>query len=128
MFKTALISTIFAVAASQAVAGPATGNDVSMLPADVAARVIQLQQYGDRYQRAIDAIFAEHAKPAYTVEVHEYDFSMLSEETAARVKDLMKYGSRFDAAIRAIFAEAVKPDWTFGDTSRTGDTEREANS
>jgi hypothetical protein len=128
MFKTALISTIIVVAAYQANAGQANGSDLSVLPADVAARVMQLQQYGDRYQPVIDAIFAEHAKPTYTVKTHEYDFSMLPEETATQVRVLLKYGDRFDAAIRAIFADAVKPDWTFGDTSHNEDTELVAHS
>ncbi|WP_139170471.1 hypothetical protein [Lutimaribacter saemankumensis] len=36
------------------------------LPADTAAQVTMLQQYGDRYARVIDLILEENAKPAWT--------------------------------------------------------------
>lgn len=36
------------------------------LPAETAAQVTMLQQYGARYERVIDLILAENAKPEWT--------------------------------------------------------------
>ena len=37
-----------------------------ILPAETAAQVTMLQQYGTRYERVIDLILAENAKPEWT--------------------------------------------------------------
>ena len=37
--------------------------DLSLLPADVAERVVELEMYGDRFEPAIRAILAEATKP-----------------------------------------------------------------
>lgn len=66
MFKATIISTIFAAAAFQVSADPSNGHDLSILPADVAARVIELQKHGDRFEATIRAIFAEAMKPDWT--------------------------------------------------------------
>lgn len=63
MFKSATISTFVTIVASQAAADTGKEYDLSTLPTDVAAQVVQLQQYGDRFEPAIRAIFAEHRKP-----------------------------------------------------------------
>lgn len=66
MFRATIISTIFAAAAFQVSADPANGYDLSILPADVAARVIELQKHGDRFEATIRAIFVEAMKPDWT--------------------------------------------------------------
>lgn len=113
MFKAILISTIFAAAAVQVSAEPGNRYDLSILPPDVAARVVYMQQYGDRFDAAIQATIAEWSKPAYFETNNEYDLSILPADVAARVTELQKHGDRFDAAIRAIFIEAMKPSWGF---------------
>ena len=65
MFKTTIISTIFAVAAFQTSAEPRNEYDLSALPADVAQRVAELQKHGERFEPVIRAIFAEATKPAW---------------------------------------------------------------
>ncbi|AZQ68358.1 hypothetical protein EF888_15205 [Silicimonas algicola] len=66
MFRATIISTIFAAAAFQVSADPAKDYDLSILPAEVAAGVIELQKHGDRFEAAIRAIFVEAAKPDWT--------------------------------------------------------------
>ena len=65
MFKTALISTLFATVALQVSAEPLDHYDLSVLPADVAERVVELQKHGERFESAIRAIFTAAAKPAW---------------------------------------------------------------
>ncbi|RYH06444.1 hypothetical protein [Tropicimonas sp. IMCC6043] len=113
MFKATIISTFFAATAFQLAAEPDNRYDLSMLPADVAARVVQLQSYGDRYKTAIDAIFAKWSKPGYSAREHELDMSILPTDVSAEVTELQKHGERFNSVIRAIFIEALKPSWTF---------------
>lgn len=110
MFKSIVFSTVFtATAALQAAAEPASKHDLSILPADVAARVAYLEQYGDRFAPVIQATLAEWSKPSYSDRKPELDLSVLPTDVAARVAALQKHGDRFDAAIRAIFFEAMKP-------------------
>lgn len=111
MLKSAIITATFIAAASQATADSGDMHDLSVLPPDVAARVIHLQQYGDRFEATIEAIFAEWEKPAYANKGTAYDTSMLPPEVAARVIDLQQHGERFEPAIRAIYIEAMKPTW-----------------
>lgn len=111
MFKSLIVAAIFATTASFAIADPATKHDLSILPADVAARVVHLQGHGNRYDALVDAIFAEWSKPGYADHEHELDMSILSPEVAARVVQMQAHGDRFDATIRAIFIEAMKPGW-----------------
>ena len=66
MLKTPFVSTIFAVVAIQASADSAHTHDLSNLPSDVAARVIELQEYGDRFDATIHGILAEAIKPSWT--------------------------------------------------------------
>ena len=113
MFKATIISSIFAAAACQVSAEPVTQHDLSLLPADVAARVANLQQYGDRFQGAIEATLAEWSKPTYIQADPVFDLSALPIDVAERVAELQKHGDRFEPAIRAILAEAGKPSWTF---------------
>ena len=115
MFKATIISTFFAATAFQAAAEPGNRYDLSILPADVAARVAYLQQYGDRFEGAIEATLAEWSKPAYAGSDIHYDLSILPDDVAARVVELQRHGDRFEPAIRAIFVEAMKPSWTFED-------------
>jgi len=68
MFKATIISTIFASAAFQVAAEPTNKQDLSILPPDVAARVTELQQHGDRFEPVIRAIFSEAMKPAWNFE------------------------------------------------------------
>lgn len=68
MFKATIISTIFAAGAFQVSADPSNGYDLSILPVDVAARVMELQKHGDRFEATIRAIFAEAMKPDWTFE------------------------------------------------------------
>ena len=65
MIKTTIISTIFTTVAFQVSGEPLKEYDLSILPADVAARVIELQEHGDRFEPAIRAIFAAATKPAW---------------------------------------------------------------
>ncbi len=113
MLKTTLISTIITAAAFQVAAESTTKYDLSNLPADVAARVAHLQQYGDRFEATIEATLAEWSKPAYTGGETDYDLSILPPDVAARVTELQKHGDRFEPAIRAIFVEALKPCSSF---------------
>lgn len=113
MLKTILISTIITAAAFQVAAEPSAKYDLSILPADVAARVAHLQQYGDRFEAAIEATLAEWSKPAYTGGETDYDLSILPLDVAARVTELQEHGDRFEPAIRAIFVEALKPCSSF---------------
>lgn len=123
MFKTVAISTFFASAAFQVSAEPSSKYDLSVLPADVAARVAHLEQYGNRFEAVIEATLAEWSKPAYVESETGYDLSMLPTGVAAQVVDLQKHGHRFDAAIRAIFVEAMKPSSGFsGHESEVGET------
>lgn len=114
MFKTLLLSAAIAASVSHAMAEPRPSRDLSILPPDVAARVVYLQGYGERFEAAIDATFAEWAKPSATGAEHELDMSILPPEVAAQVQELQKHGNRFEGAIRAIFIEAFKPGWSFG--------------
>ncbi|AUH66934.1 hypothetical protein [Paracoccus zhejiangensis] len=68
MFRATIISTIFAVGAFQVSADPTNDYDLSILPADVAARVIEMQKHGDRFEATIRAIFVEAMKPDWTFE------------------------------------------------------------
>ncbi|MFD1341261.1 hypothetical protein [Litorisediminicola beolgyonensis] len=68
MFRAPIISTLFAAAALQASAEPSDGPDLSILPEEVAARVIELQAHGDRFEDTIRAILAEARKPGWTFE------------------------------------------------------------
>lgn len=113
MFKSLLLSAILATTAFPALSGPDVSRDLSILPADVAARVVQLQGHGERFQAAIDAIFAEWARPGHTGAEHELDLTILPPDVAVQVMELLKHGDRFDAAIRAIFIEALNPGWSF---------------
>lgn len=109
MFKSTAISAIFAAAALQASAEPGSEYDLSILPADVAARVTVLQQYGDRFRPAIQATLNEWNKPPYTGGEAELDLSVLPADVAAGVVKMQEYGDRFDDAIRGVFIEAMKP-------------------
>jgi len=109
MFKSTAISAIFLAATLQASAEPSSEYDLSILPADVAARVTVLQQYGERFGPAIQATLNEWNKPSYTGGEAELDLSILPTDVAAGIVRLQEYGDRFDAAIRAVFIEAVKP-------------------
>lgn len=111
MFKSLFLSAIFATAAMQALSEPHKPHDLSILPPDVAARVVHLQGYGNRFDAVINAIFVEWNKPSSAGGTHELDMSILPPKVATRVMELQKYGDRFDAAIRAIFIEAMKPSW-----------------
>ena len=115
MFKTFIFSALIAASGSHLYAEPGKPLDLSVLPPDVAARVIQLQGYGDRYKKAIDAILAEWTRPGFSYRAYEVDLTMLAPEVANRVLELQEHGDRFQAAIRAIFIEAVKPAWVFDD-------------
>ncbi|MFY0690473.1 MAG: hypothetical protein JXR14_00970 [Paracoccaceae bacterium] len=115
MIKATIISTIFAATAFQVTAEPSKKYDLSILPADVAARVIHLQQYGDRFETAIEATLAEWENPTWADVNTEYDMSILPPDVAQHVAELQEYGDRFELAIRAIFAEAMKPTWGFED-------------
>ena len=116
MFKSIAFSAIFAAAAFQASAEPSSKYDLSILPADVAAQVTFLQQYGERFEPAIQATLAEWTKPSYAGGGAELDLSILPPDVAAGVVKLQEYGDRFDAAIRAVFVEAVKPGSGFFDS------------
>lgn len=113
MFKTIALSVIIATAATVATAEPEIKYDLSLLPADVAARVWYLAQFGDRYEAAIEGTIAQWSKPSNVAREHELDLSILTPGVAARVVELQKNGDRFDAAIRAIFIEAMKPSYGF---------------
>ena len=113
MFKSIAISTFFAAAAFQVSAEPSSTYDLSILPADVAAHVTYLGQFGERFEPVIQATLAEWAKPSYTGGEAELDLSILPPGVADGVVKLQKYGDRFDAAIRAIFVEAMKPSSGF---------------
>lgn len=115
MFKAALISTIFAAAAFQASADPSELHHPSGLPADVAARIVHLQQYGVRFEPAIAATLAEWSKPTFVEVETPYDLSALPVDVALRVGELRKHGERFEPAIRAIITEAAKQSWSFED-------------
>lgn len=115
MLRTLVVSTVIAIAGLRAGAEPQEGRELSALPPDVAARVVQLQRHGDRYEAAIEAIFAEWSKPASSGAGHALDLSILPPDVAAQVIALQRHGDRFRKAIRAIFLEAVKPDWRSGD-------------
>ncbi len=65
MFKLTIISTIFAAAAFQVSAEPINKHDLSILPADVALRVAELQKHGARFEPVIRAIVAEATKPTW---------------------------------------------------------------
>ena len=65
MIKMTIISTIFAAAAFQVSAEPISKHDLSVLPADVALRVAELQKHGARFEPAIRAIVAEAKKPTW---------------------------------------------------------------
>lgn len=121
MFKTIAISTTIALCSAQVMADPQNKYDLSLLPADVAAQVYQLQQYGDRFESTIEAIFATHAKPISHGATIGYDLSLLPTDVAAQVLVLMEYGDRFKPVIRAIFAEHVKPYYGFETEDGTGD-------
>lgn len=114
MLKSIAISTIFVAAAFQASADPTAKHDLSALPADVAAQVTFLEQFGERFEPAIQATMAEWNKPSYAGGEAELDLSILPPDVAAGVVSLQAYGDRFDAAIRAVFLEAMKPGWSFG--------------
>ena len=116
MFKSTVISTVFAVSALQASAGSSSKFDLSILPPDVAARVIYLEQFGDRYETAIEATLAEWRKPSHSGGARELDLSNLSPEVAGRVVRLQDYGDRFHPAIRAIIYESLKPSSGFCDS------------
>ena len=113
MFKSIAISTFFIATAFQVSAEPSSNFDLSILPADVAAHVTYLAQFGERFEPAIQATLAEWTKPSYTGGEAELDLSVLPSDVAAGVVKLQEYGDRFDAAIRAVFVEAVKPDSGF---------------
>jgi hypothetical protein len=115
MLKILLITTIVAAAVSHATAKQYTKYDLSILPADVEARVVYLQQYGDRFDAAIRATLAEWSKPSYAGDATDIDLSMLPQDVPAQVTELQSYGDRFDATIRAIYVEALKPTWGFAD-------------
>ncbi len=66
MLKSTFFSTILVAVAIHASADSAHTHDLSDLPSDVAARVIELQKHGDRFEAAIDAIMAEAMKPSWT--------------------------------------------------------------
>lgn len=68
MFRATIISTIFVAAAFQVSADPTNGYDLSIIPEDVAARVIEMQKHGDRFEATIRAIFIEAMKPDWTFE------------------------------------------------------------
>jgi len=115
MFKTFILSAFIAASGSHLYAESGKPIDLSILPPDVAARVVQLQGYGDRYEKAIDAILAEWTRPDFSNRAHEVDLTILAPEVANNVLELQEHGDRFDGAIRAIFIEAVKPAWGFDD-------------
>lgn len=64
MSKAIIFCAIFATAGFQASAETDDFIDLSLLPPEVAERVVELEMYGDRFEPAIRAIFAEHAKPS----------------------------------------------------------------
>ena len=64
MLKTIVTASFFAATAIQANADTNKKYDLSILPADVAARVLELQKHGDRFEAAIRAILIEAAKPS----------------------------------------------------------------
>ncbi len=66
MLKATFFSTIFVAVAIHASADSSHTHDLSNLPSDVAARVIELQKYGDRFEAAINGILAEAMKPSWT--------------------------------------------------------------
>jgi len=118
MFKFALMATL--TAASTVAASAETTISTAQLSPEVAARVAQLQTYGDRYQAAIDAILAEAAMDGYrweasTAAVPPVDVVRLPVEVAARVEELRTYGHRFDKAIDAILLEASMEEFRWGD-------------
>lgn len=113
MLKTIIIPAIFAATAMQASAESGKTYDLSVLPPDVAARVFQLQQHGDRFERVIEATLAEWSKPSHSGAENGYDLSILPPDVAAEVVKLQQHGDRFEAAIRAIFIEAMKPSSGF---------------
>lgn len=112
MFRTTIITAIFAATISQAAADPAKSYDLSILPADVAARVAYLQQYGDRFEAVIEATLAEWSKPSFGAEDTSLDFSILPPDVATRVAALQQHGDRFEPVIRAIFYQAMTPSWS----------------
>ena len=109
------------VAAVQASADPAKSNEFSKLPDAVAARVVDLQAYGDRFEPAIKAILVEWAKPAFVYTDVSYDLSALPSDVVAHITELQAHGDRFEPAIRAILAEAAKPSWSFGGCGHDAD-------
>ena len=78
MIKMTIISTIFATLALQASGEPLKEYDVSVLPADVAARVIELQRYGDRFEPAIREIIAEAMKPTWSFDNCGHDIALIA--------------------------------------------------
>lgn len=73
MFKSVFITTLFAFSAVQSSADTNDIYDLTNLPADVAAHVIELQKHGDRYDAVIREIFLEAAKPSWTFRDCEHD-------------------------------------------------------
>ncbi|PWJ21682.1 hypothetical protein [Jannaschia seohaensis] len=61
---TIITATIFPATAIQANADTNKKYDLSILPADVAVRVVELQKHGDRFEAAIRAIFIAAVKPS----------------------------------------------------------------
>lgn len=121
MFKAPLFSTLFAAVSIQAVAEPISRYDISGLPPDVAARVIMLEQYGDRFDAVIKGTLAEWSKPGYAPQETDYDLSILPPDIAAHVVELMTYGDRFDAVVRGVFIENMKPTWAVADCGHEAD-------
>ena len=80
MFKKVFVSTLFATLTFQANAEPLKEHDLSVLPADVAARVVELQKHGERFEPAIRAIFAASAKPTWRFEGCEHDATLATAE------------------------------------------------
>ena len=62
--KIIINTTIFAATVIQANADTDKKYDLSILPEDVAAHVLELQKHGDRFEAAIRAIFIEAMKPS----------------------------------------------------------------
>lgn len=73
MIKMTIFSTIFATVAFQVSGEPLNEYDASGLPADVAARVAELEEHGERFESAIRAILAAAERPAWAFDDCEHD-------------------------------------------------------
>ncbi len=64
MSKAITFCAILATVGFQASAEADEFYDLSLLPPEVAERVVELEMHGDRFGPAIRAIFVEHSKPS----------------------------------------------------------------